>query len=188
MISSYYEENCNLKIGNLIMKKIVHAVFLIFLFASPTLAALNLNESAPVFSLSDSSGNDFYLSDAVGAKRKKNGHGIVLSFFASWCVPCRNELPLLNSFVDELRNTGITVVLVDVKEDFGTVSALLTKLKVDKPIVLSDRDGKTSEKYQIRFLPTTFFIDAGGKVRDVIYGGINGEKELRESVQKLLKE
>ncbi len=170
------------------MKKNIIAVFLIFLTASPALAALKLNDSAPEFSLPDSSGSDFYLSDAVGATRKKNGRGIILSFFASWCVPCRNELPLINSFVDELRNTGITVVLVDVKEDSKTVRALLAELKVDKPVVLSDLSGKTSEKYQVRFLPTTFFINAGGKVRAVIYGGINGEKELRESVQKLLKE
>lgn len=170
------------------MKKIIIAVFLMFLIESPALAALKLNDSAPVFSLPDSSGNDFNLSDAVGAKKKKNGHGIVLSFFASWCVPCRNELPLINSFVDELKNSGITVVLVNVKEDSKKIRALLAELKVDKPIVLSDLNGKTSEKYQVRFLPTTFFIDAGGKVKGVIYGGINGEKELREGVQKLLQE
>ena len=170
------------------MKKIVIAVLLFFLFASSALAALKVNDIAPIFSLPDSEGKDFNLSDAVGVKRRETAKGIIVSFFASWCVPCRNELPLLNSLVDELRNTGITVILVNVKEDFGTVNALLTKLKVEKPIVLSDRDGKTSEKYQVRFLPTTFFIDTGGKVRAVIYGGINGEKELRESVQKLLKE
>ncbi len=170
------------------MKKTVTAVILMFLIASPALAGLKLNDSAPMFSLPDSSGSTFYLGDAVGATRKKNGHGIVLSFFASWCIPCRNELPLINSLVDELKTKGVTVVLVDVKEDFETISALLTELKVDKPIVLSDRNGKASEKYQVRFLPTMFLIDAGGKVRNVIYGGITGEKELRDNVQKLLKE
>jgi len=169
------------------MKKNIIAVFLIFLIAPPALAALKLNDSAPAFSLPDSSGSDFYLGDAVGATRKKNGHGIILSFFASWCVPCRNELPLLNSFVDELRNTGITVVLVDVKEDSQAVRALLAELKVDKPVVLSDRDGRIAEKFGVRFFPTTFFINADGKVKDVIYGGINGEKELRQGVQELLK-
>jgi thiol-disulfide isomerase/thioredoxin len=169
------------------MKKKLIAVFLIFFMASPVLAALKLNDSAPVFSLPDVSGRDFNLSDAVGAKRKKNCHGVVLSFFASWCVPCRNELPLINSFVDELRSTGITVVLVDVKENNETISALLAELKVDKPVVVSDRDGGTADKFGVRFFPTTFFINADGKVKDVIYGGINGEKELRQSVQKLLK-
>jgi thiol-disulfide isomerase/thioredoxin len=187
MILSYSEENGNVKIGNLEMEKIIISVFLILLIASPAPAALKLNDSAPVFSLSDSSGSYFNLSDTVGAKRKKNGHGVVLSFFASWCVSCRNELPLINSFVDELRSTGITVVLVDVKEDNETISALLAELKVDKPVVVSDRDGRTADKFGVRFFPTTFFINAEGKVKDVIYGGINGEEELRQSVQNLLK-
>ena len=169
------------------MKRIIFAVFLMFLTESPALAALKLNDSAPVFSLPDSSGSDFSLSDAVGATRKKNGRGIILGFFASWCVPCRNELPFINSFVDELRNMGITVVLVDVKEDFKTVNALLAELKVDKPVVVNDRDGRTAEKFGVRFFPTTFFINAEGKVKDVLYGGIKGEKELRQSVQKLLE-
>lgn len=169
------------------MKKTTIAAFLFFLIASPAYAALKPNDSAPMFSLPDSFGNDFHLSDAVGAKRKKSSRGIVLSFFASWCVPCRNELPLINSFVDELRNRGITVVLVDVKENIETINALLSELKVDKAVVVCDRDGRTAEKFEVRFFPTTFFINADGKVKDVIYGGISGEKELRQSVQKLLE-
>lgn len=170
------------------MKKCIIAAFLVFFTAFPALAALKLNDSAPAFSLPDSRGKDFYSSDTVGANRKGAGKGIILGFFASWCVPCRNELPLINSFVEELRKAGIIVVLVDVKEDPETVRALLAELKVDKPIVLSDRSGKTSDAYQVRFLPTTFFIDADGKVKDVVYGGITGEKELRERVQKLIQE
>jgi thiol-disulfide isomerase/thioredoxin len=170
------------------MKEYIIALFLVFFTAFPAHAALRLNDSAPVFLLPDVSGGDFNLSDAVGATRKKNGHGVVLSFFASWCVPCRNELPLINSFVDELRSTGITVVLVDVKENNETINALLVELKVDKPVVVSDRDGRTADKFGVRFFPTTFFLNADGKVKDIIYGGINGEKELRQSVQKLLKQ
>ena len=178
-----------MKLGNLKMKKIVIAVFLFFLLASPALAALKLNDSAPTFSLPDSEGNNFYLSDTLGVKKKRETvKGIIISFFATWCIPCRSELPLINALTENLNRSGIKVVLVNVKEDFKTVNALLTELKVDKPIVLSDRNGTISEKYQVRFLPTTFFIDADGKIRDVIYGGIHGEKELRESVQKLLKE
>jgi thiol-disulfide isomerase/thioredoxin len=171
---------------NLKMKKTLIAVFLVFFTGSPALAALRLNDNVPVFSLPDSSGNVFYLSDVVGSKRKTNGHGVIVSFFASWCVPCRNELPLINSFVDELKNTGIAVVLVNVKEDMKTINAVLAELKVDKPVVVSDRDGSTAEQFGVRFFPTTFFINADGKVKDVVYGGITGEKELRQSVQKLL--
>jgi peroxiredoxin len=169
------------------MNKYVIAVLFIILFSPSAFAAPRVNDLAPAFSLRDSEGKDFYLSDVVGDTRKESGKGIILSFFASWCVPCRSELPLINSHVDELKGKGIRVVIVDIKEDFDTIRALLDELKVDKPIVLSDRYGKTAEAYGVRFLPATFFIGADGKIKHVIYGEIFDAKELRESAGKLLK-
>ena len=169
------------------MNKFLITVLFLILLASPVGAALKLNDTAPTFSLSDREGKDFYLSEYVGASRKEVGNGIILSFFASWCAVCRNELPLINSLVDELRGKGITVVIVDVKEDADIIGALLAELKVDKPVVLSDRYGKTSEKYQVRFLPTTFFIGADGKVKDIIFGEITDQHMLKTTAEKLLQ-
>jgi thiol-disulfide isomerase/thioredoxin len=95
------------------------------------------------------------LSDVVGATKRENGNGVILSFFASWCVPCRNELPLLDSLTDELTGNGIKVVIAGFKEDFDQIEELLKELNVTKPLVLSDRHGKVGEKYGVRFLPTT---------------------------------
>jgi hypothetical protein len=93
----------------------------------------------------------------------------------------------MNALVGELRSKGVTVVLIDVKENLDTIKALLKELQVDQPIVLSDADGKTGEKYQLRFLPTTFFIGADGKLKDVIFGGIENASQLRAGAEKLLK-
>jgi thiol-disulfide isomerase/thioredoxin len=112
---------------------------------------------------------------------------VIVSFFATWCAPCRSELLLINSLVDELKGKGVTVVIVDIKEDFDTIHDLLDELKVDKPIVLSDPDGKIAGEYRIKFLPTTYFIGADGTVKDMIFGEIFDAKELRESARKLLK-
>jgi peroxiredoxin len=169
------------------VKKLLITVLLLFLFASSAFAALKPNDTAPTFSLRDAEGKDFYLSDYVGATRKESGNGIILSFFATWCAECRIELPLINSLVDELKGKGIKVVIVDVKENFDRIAALLSELKVNKPVVLSDRYGKTAEKYGVRFLPVTFFIGADAKVRHIIFGGITDAKELRESAGKLLQ-
>ena len=169
------------------MNKYIITLLLSFLFASSAAAALKLNDTAPIFSLRDIEGNDFYLSQYVGASKKEKGNGLILSFFASWCVACRNELPLINSHVDELRDKGIKVVIIDLKEDFDTIGALLEELKVDKPVVLSDRYGKVSEKYQVRFLPTTFFIGADGQVKDIIFGEMKDQRELKTAAEKLLK-
>ncbi len=157
----------------------------LFLLTTPAMAGIRVNESAPLFSLKNLEGKEFNLADFVGATKKKPAQGVILSFFASWCAPCRNELPLINSLTDELSGKGITVVIVNVKEDEKTIRALLADLKVDKPQVLADRNGKVSEKYGVMFLPVTFFVGTDGKVKSVIYGEIENEKKLKESAAKI---
>jgi len=169
------------------MNKFILTLLLSLLFASSAAAALKLNGTAPTFSLRDLDGKEFNLSDYAGSTKKEKGNGVILSFFASWCAGCRSELPLINSLVDELTGQGIRVVIVDVKEDVDTIRALLAELKVDKPVVLMDRYGKAGDNYQVRFLPTTFFIGADGRVKDIIFGEIKDKHELTASTGKLLK-
>jgi peroxiredoxin len=168
------------------MKKIIIATLLQFLLVSSAFA-LKVNDLAPMFSLRDIKEKDFYLSDLVGATKKGTNNGVILSFFASWCAPCRNELTLINSLVDELKAKGIEIVIVGFKEDSDTVGSLLAELKVDKPVALCDQDGKVGEKYGVRFLPTTFFIGSDGRVKNVVFGEIKEERELREKAGKLSK-
>jgi peroxiredoxin len=169
------------------INKIILTALAMFLFATTAFASLKTTDTAPNFTLRDAKGKDFTLSEYVGATRKESGNGIVLSFFASWCSACRNELPLINSLVDELKVKGVKVVIVNVKEDFDKIGAFLAGLKVDKPIVLSDRDGKTAEKYGVRFLPVTFFIGTDGKVKHIIFGEIDDAKKFRDGAGKLLQ-
>jgi thiol-disulfide isomerase/thioredoxin len=169
------------------MKKLIFTIMGLFLFTPPAFAGIKLNEPAPLFSVKDLEGRDFNLADVVGAARKAPVHGVILSFFASWCMPCRNELPLLNSLTDELNKKSIKVVIINVKEDEKTIKALLGDLKVNKPLALSDRNGKVSEKYGVLFLPVTFFIGADGNVKSVIYGEIENEKKLKESTDRIAK-
>jgi thiol-disulfide isomerase/thioredoxin len=160
---------------------------LLYLFCTPSFAALKLNDAAPAFFLSDARGKDVALNDVLNTAKNGKVNGVIVSFFASWCAPCRLELPLLNSLAEELKGKGIVIVLVDVKEDFDTIHALLAELKVNKPVVLSDRSGKTAESYQVRFLPTTFFIGHDGKVKDMIFGEIKNETALRQGAGKLVQ-
>ena len=169
------------------MKRYMLTMLLSLLFASSAAAALKPNDTAPTFSLRDLDGNVFSLSNYAGAMKNEKGNGVILGFFASWCTGCRNELPLINSLVDELSGNGIKVVIVDVKEDVDTIRALLAELKVDKAVVLMDRSGEAGDKYQVRFLPTTFFIGADGRVKDIIFGEIKDQRELMASAGKLLK-
>jgi peroxiredoxin len=167
-----------------ILGKIIVATIMIALLSSPVYA-LSLNDPAPDFSLKDAKGKVFSLADVVGARKKEKINGVVLSFFATWCVACRTELPLINSLSDELNGKGIMVVLVGFKEDFSRINALLTDLKVNKPLVVSDASGEAGEKYGVRFLPVTYFIGADGTVKHIIYGEIKDAKELRDAAKFL---
>ena len=170
------------------MKKIFSFILLFILLTADILyAGLRTGDQAPTFSLRDREGNDFYLSHIVGVTSKKKSEGVILSFFATWCKPCKKELPLINSLVDNLNEKNIQVIIVGMKEDFNSILPLLSELGVDKPIILSDRYGKVSEKYHIRSLPVTFFIGADGRIKDIIYGEISNVKKFNMSVSKLLR-
>ena len=168
------------------MRQGILIVSLFLLLTAPAFA-FKMNDPAPDFSLKDRDGRDFTLSDVVGANSKEKANGVILSFFASWCVPCREELPLLNSIVDDMKKKGVKVVIIGFLEDFETIGEMLTELKVNKPLVLSDQRGLVAEKYGVRFLPITFFIGGDGKLKHIIYGEIENEKVLREKAGKLTK-
>lgn len=159
---------------------------LYFLFSNPAIAALKTGSTAPDFALADQTGTSISLMSIIGEGNVQR-RGVILSFFASWCQPCREELPLLNSVADELDKKGVKAIIIGVKEDYARIRALLLELKVEKPIVLSDGHGKVTEMYQVRFLPTTFFIGRDGTVKDIIFGAIKNETELRSSMEKLEK-
>lgn len=169
------------------MNKLLMTAFFLVISISSIAVALQTDDPAPTFALRDNTDRNFYLSDCVGPKKKKPVKGVVLNFFASYCKPCRNELPVLNSLTDEFEKKGVKVVIIGFNEDFDRIAEMLAGLKVDKPIVLSDRYGKVGEKYGVRHLPMTFFINADGRIKDVIRGELPEiEKVLRTKVEKLI--
>lgn len=99
------------------MKTITLSLCFLLLFISFSFA-LSINDPAPLFSLRDSNGDFFHLSDCVGAGKKESAKGIILNFFSSTCKPCKKELPVLNSLVDEFKAKGIKVAIIGHREDF----------------------------------------------------------------------
>jgi|GEM_PF-1948529 len=168
------------------MKKILTALFILAFVSAAS--ALEVNQDAPLFSLRDKDNEFFHLSDNVGPKKKGNLKGIILNFFSSTCVPCKKELPILNSLTDEFAKKKIKIVLVSYQEDIDKALEFLETLNVSKPIVLADPHGWVSKKYAVKSLPWTFFIGADGKIKDIIPGELpDFEKGMRQKAGKLLK-
>jgi len=141
------------------------AIFLL-LCIGIVMAELPDDKSAPTFFVRTLDGKSFYLSEEL-----RNGKPIVLSFFATWCLPCRVEIPIIDSLRTEFPD--VSFYLVDVggleqggvklKEDPEKVKKMIESLKVEIP-VLMDKYGLTAEKYGALILPKLIVIDKHGKI------------------------
>jgi len=133
---------------------------------------------APDFTLTSYLGDEITLSEL-------RGQPTVLNFWATWCPPCRAEMP-------HLQNAGIRYlgrvhfIGVDQGESSELVSQFAREFGVTFPLLL-DGDYVVSDKYGIRALPTTFFIDSHGVVREVFTGILN-QAVLEDRLAKLMAE
>jgi len=93
----------------------------------------------------------------------------VVHFFATWCEPCRDELPFLVRLRDRLAGRPVVVLAVNLGEGRRRIEAFLRELSVDLPVLL-DPDLRAAQAWGVEGLPTTFLVDAGGRVRFVALG------------------
>ena len=154
---------------------------------------LSVGDSSPTFFLRDLNGDDFFLSDYVGEPRNRYNNQarkkvVILSFFATWCVPCKEELPELQSISNKYSNETLLTVLIDVNEKNDEVKNFVKSLDVQLPVLL-DRYGKVSEGYDIISLPTLFIIDDEGIIRFISksFRGVNEFRNiLNAEIRKVL--
>ena len=136
---------------------------------------------APTFALPSRSG------DTVSLAQLK-GKVVMLNFWASWCGPCRQEMPLLDQMHKRYSALGFTLVGVNVDADSKDAEAWLSKTPVSFP-VLFDRESKVSKLYDVSAMPSTVFIDRQGNVRYQHKGYKAGdESEYLNQIRALLKE
>ena len=136
---------------------------------------------------------DFTLPALDGSKVKLSdlkGNVVLIDFWASWCVPCRKELPALDALAKQYAEAKKPVVIlaVGIDKDRANAEKLLASLKVSSVRVLLDPDGKVPSDYDVPTMPTSVVIDAKGLVRNVNAGFEPGdEKKLAAQIDALLK-
>lgn len=119
--------------------------------------------TAPNFTLQDIDGETFDLSST-------RGHWVFLHFWASWCGPCKEEMPTIQHLADELAENELEIIMVNTAEDEDTVFAFLGALNVDINSLL-DKDGQVTEQWKPRGLPTSFLINPKGEIKYQAIGG-----------------
>jgi cytochrome c biogenesis protein CcmG/thiol:disulfide interchange protein DsbE len=104
------------------------------------------------------------------------GKGVVLNFWASWCIPCKDEAPLLEEAWQKHRRRGLVVVGVDAQDFKGDARTFMERFGLTYPVVY-DGKGSTLGRYGITGFPETFFVDRQGNlVGERIAGGIDTER------------
>ena len=117
---------------------------------------------APDFLLGRLDGGELRLSDL-------RGQPVVLNFWATWCAPCRKEIPQFVDASERFREQGLVVVGVNLQEGKSIVRPYADDFGMDFPIVI-DVDGEVGDAYRLLGLPVTYFIDRDGIVRSVFTG------------------
>jgi cytochrome c biogenesis protein CcmG/thiol:disulfide interchange protein DsbE len=111
------------------------------------------------------------------------GRPVVLNFWATWCVPCRAEMPALDRLAAE--RPDVMFLAVDLQEDAGTVRRYFTELGLTALVPLLDGRGAITRRYGVLSLPTTFFLDREGVIRHIEIGGPLSEERLRADLTKI---
>ncbi len=137
-----------------------------------------VGQPAPDFSLAGLDGKTVRLSDF-------HGQPLVVNFFATWCGPCKEELPQFQATYQKNRAQGLQVLLVDLKESPADVRSFATKLGLSMPIAVDQQGVIASQGYALTNIPTTYFIDGDGVIRGVQFGPLTGTT-LADNVNALL--
>lgn len=148
---------------------------------SPLAAAEAINVPAPDFTLESRSGENLRLED-------HRGEVVMLNFWASWCGPCRQEMPLMDELYSQYKDLGFTILAVNVDENRDEALRFLDKVPVNYPI-LYDPESSVSELYEVQAMPTTVMIDRNGNARYLHYGYQPGyEDEYEQQIRELVRE
>jgi cytochrome c biogenesis protein CcmG, thiol:disulfide interchange protein DsbE len=140
-------------------------------------AAFGIGEPAPPLAVPQLGGGEIALSNLRGTP-------VWVNFMASWCPPCRDELPIMNGYAARYADTGLVVLAIDVREDEAVVDAFVRELNVTFPVGL-DGDGTAQSDWGAFALPVHYWIDAEGIVRDGALGGI-GPDVMAEGLESIL--
>ena len=119
--------------------------------------------AAPPLKLKDIDGEPYNIADA-------KGKWVFVHFWATWCGPCRKEIPTIQDIVNQFKNTNLEIAIINTAESEDAVFNFLGLLAPDIT-PLMDTDGLITEKWQPRGLPATYFVDPQGKIRYLALGG-----------------
>jgi len=136
---------------------------------------------APDFSLQTIDREAVTLSDL-------RGQAVLVNLWATWCPPCRAEMPTMQKLYAEYKDQGLVVLAVNMtyQDNPATIVPFTQEHGLSFPILL-DETGDVASKYELRSLPSSFFIDRDGFIQEVVIGGPMSEALLRTRIESILQ-
>jgi peroxiredoxin len=144
------------------------------------LQLFGLDFLAPEISLTSLDGEVVNLSDL-------RGQVVLVNIWASWCTPCKTEMPAIQNMYDKYKDDGFVVLAVNAtnSDNINNVMNFVDNQNLTFPILL-DIEGAISQKYQVQALPSSFFITKDGIINEVVIGGPMAEALLESRISSLL--
>ena len=137
-----------------------------------------VGEPAPNFKLENLDGQFISLSDLKGKP-------VLLNFWATWCPPCRAEMPYLQQIYEEWSGKGLVVLAINIGDSHSEAKRFLQTNSLSLPVLL-DTKKNVARKYNITAIPTTFFIDSDGIIRQKIIGAFPSKGAIETHLNKIM--
>lgn len=184
MLFSFLPKTPNHYLDQRILKKVL-AVFISFF------TFLIISTHSYANELVGTQATDFTLKSMTGENTRlaeQRGNIIVLNFWASWCGPCRKEMPVLQSFHDQYSDLGVQVWGINVEQENQAGRDFIQGIDISFPIFFDEKN-TLSASYKVEAMPTTIIVDRNGQIRFVFQGYKDGyDKKYAKAIKQLIRE
>lgn len=167
------------------MKKFAILLFFIFIFS----ASCNTGNSAGYSKIAKNFKLPAFTDNENYQLTQFKGKPVIINFWASWCAPCRQEMPFLENIWKENKEKDLVLLGINVLDDKEEAEEILQEFNITY-LNLYDPEGEIKEKYNLMALPVTYFIDKNGEITKINYGpflGKEGEHLFNNLLQEILK-
>ena len=164
------------KMSKTVLLIILACVLLVTGCSEPSTA--QVGKQAPDFTLQNLDGQSVSLSDF-------RGKPVLINFWATWCRPCVYEMPYLQETYEEWSSKGLVMLAINMGESPFTVKQFLQAYNLTLPALI-DIQGDAARKYNIISIPTSFFVDSDGIIREKIIGAFPNKGTIEQHLDKIM--
>ena len=146
---------------------------------SPSSAqGVEVGNQAPDFQLQSLDGQTVSLGDLQGKP-------VLINFWATWCSPCRGEMPYIQEIYEGWSDRGLVVLAINIGESSSKAEEFMQSYNLSLTVLL-DTKQDVAQKYNIQYIPTTFFIDKDGIIQDKLIGAFQNKTQIENKLSKIM--